>query len=107
MKLPYCKKPCSNCPFKKDTTKGWLGRDRAQEISDATSFVCHKNHELQCGGFLAFKQKTDGNADWLHVSKALGIKLEIKGTDHVFDSQEQMINHHDTGKLFGVKITKS
>jgi hypothetical protein len=105
MKLPYCKKPCSNCPFKKDTLEGWLGRDRAQQISDAKSFVCHKNTKLQCGGFLAFKQNTNGDADWLHVAKLLKIELKIDGSN-VFDSQEEMLNRHDTARMFRVKRTK-
>ena len=43
MNLPRVKKPCSNCPFRKDSLKGWLGEERMQEIVNADSFTCHKH----------------------------------------------------------------
>lgn len=41
------KKPCADCPFRKDSLKGWLGEERAQDIADAVTendqtFACHK-----------------------------------------------------------------
>lgn len=37
MKVPCTKKPCANCPFRKDTLKGWL-EHRIEEIVEADSF---------------------------------------------------------------------
>ena len=42
-------KPCGNCPFRYDSLKGWLGEERAEEISTALidqdlTFSCHKTN---------------------------------------------------------------
>lgn len=51
-KLPYMKAPCRDCPFRKDTLKGWLGVDRMIELLAADSFVCHKKTSMQCAGHM-------------------------------------------------------
>jgi len=55
MKLPNVKKPCKDCPFRKDSLKGWLGKERMQDILMSDSFVCHKKIELQCAGHMLIK----------------------------------------------------
>ena len=34
-KLPIMQTPCNNCPFRKDSLKGWLGSERMTEISES------------------------------------------------------------------------
>jgi hypothetical protein len=41
-KLPIIQTPCKDCPFRKDSLKGWLGSEQMTEILEADSFVCHK-----------------------------------------------------------------
>ena len=47
--LPYMKSPCADCPFRKDSLKGWLGADRMEEILGQESFVCHKTLDEKKG----------------------------------------------------------
>lgn len=91
LKLPYCKKPCSNCPFKKDTLEGWLGEDRMTEILKAKSFVCHKNTDLQCAGFMLIK---GDESEFVTTAKMFGIDLNLKGKEKVFNSKQDCINYH-------------
>ena len=64
IKLPIIQTPCKDCPFRKDSLKGWLGKKRMTEILEADSFVCHKttNTELkdrkQCAGFMIIQKDT-------------------------------------------------
>ena len=61
MKTPIVKKPCKDCPFRKDTLKGWLGEDRMTEFLNADSFICHKTtggtlrDRKQCAGHMLMK----------------------------------------------------
>ena len=60
-------KPCNECPFRKDSLKGWLGGETAQSTFDMvkseTDFACHKTRSKKptemsrCRGFLLFTRK--------------------------------------------------
>ncbi len=91
MKLPHVKKPCKDCPFRKDSLKGWLGKDRMTQILRAESFVCHKKTDLQCAGHMLIKSQDNS---FVRLSKQLGIKLKLLGKELVFDSKESCIKHH-------------
>lgn len=93
MKLPIIKTPCNNCPFRKDV-EPFLSGQRAAEIADAESFVCHKtiHKELkQCGGFMLI---SGDDSEAVRLAKALRIDLELKGRELVFDNKQDFINHH-------------
>ncbi len=92
IKLPNMKRPCGNCPFKKDTLRGWLGAERMKEILTSTTFVCHKDHAKQCAGHMLIKG--DGNA-FVALANQLSICTGIGGRDLVFDTEEDCINHHE------------
>ena len=94
MKLPNVKKPCGNCPFRKDSMKGWLGRDRMTQITSDTSFTCHKttSPRLQCAGHMLL---LGDNNDFVALAKAQNIKLQLTGRELVFDTIEDCIEHHD------------
>lgn len=96
--------PCKNCPFRKDVLKGWLGKERAEEIAAANSFVCHKtvDHEheestgdmskrKQCAGFLLLK---GSEAQAVEMANVLQIDLNLQGRNLVFDTKEEFIKHH-------------
>lgn len=79
------------CPFRTDCLKGWLGAERAKEISDADKFVCHKNNKRQCSG--SMQMNKEGNL-FVRIAKFKNIPLELSGKEKLFDSKEEMIEHH-------------
>ena len=96
-KLPLMQSPCNNCPFRKDSLKGWLGSERMTEILESDSFVCHKTtkgtlqERKQCAGFMII-QKDRSTA--VRIAKVLKIDLELRNQNLVFESKEDCINHH-------------
>jgi len=102
-KLPNKAKPCSNCPFRVDTLKGWLGESRIKEILQADSFVCHKTTDirktknsgkiapLQCAGHMIIK---GDNNEFVRLAKRLGIETGLTGQELIFTSEQECINYH-------------
>lgn len=91
IKLPYCPRPCGNCPFKKTAQKGWLGAERMKEILDTKSFVCHKKTDLQCAGHMLIKGEEN---DFVQLANRISIKLNLSGRELVFESETDCVNHH-------------
>lgn len=91
MNLPCTKSPCGNCPFRKDSQKGWLGEDRIKEILKSDSFVCHKNNSLQCSGHMHLLGNENAFVD---MARRLNIDPKLKNRDLVFETKEDCINHH-------------
>jgi len=87
----YYKKPCKDCPFKKDTLKGWLGKNRMTEILAISYFVCHKNTHLQCAGHMLIN---DNKNDFVELANRMGINLNLTGSALVFESKQACIEHH-------------
>lgn len=95
-KLPHIIKPCRDCPFRKDTLKGWLGERRMREIVHADSFACHKTlgdqaTRMQCAGHMLVKG--DSNT-FVQLASRLDIPLELSGDELVFDTTGACIQHH-------------
>lgn len=96
MNLPNCKKPCSGCPFRKDSLQGWLGNKRAKEIVESDTFTCHKTknpNRLQCAGFMLVKKY---ESSFFSLAETLNHNLELSGQELVFESKEDFITHHST-----------
>lgn len=92
IKLLHCTKPCAQCPFRKDSMKGWLGKKRMIEILKAKSFTCHKtNKKLQCAGHMIIKKHEN---DFVFLALRLGLKLNLSGHDLIFESEKELILHH-------------
>ena len=91
MKLPYRKKPCPDCPFRKDSLEGWLDETRMQEILSSASFTCHKRRDLQCAGHMIIKGESN---EFVELAKQMGINLELTGRELVFDDPQGCIAHH-------------
>lgn len=91
MNIPCMKSPCKNCPFKRDTLKGWLGKKRMTEILNSDSFVCHKNTSKQCAGHMLIKG--DENS-FVAFAKLIAVDLGVRGRELVFDSKQDCIDHH-------------
>lgn len=118
--------PCKNCPFRNDklNQKGWLGKDRAQDIFDNLKmggfFPCHKTtrndeceiddngdyhfelqpHHQLCAGALILLEKT-GLADriqYIQIAERLGFydrsKLRIEASP-VFDTEHEFTEWHN------------
>lgn len=91
IRLPHIKKPCSECPFRKDTLKGWLGESRMVEILGQDSFVCHKRKDLQCAGHMLIKGPDNA---FVRLAQRLSIPLPLTGREEVFHSHEACVEHH-------------
>lgn len=89
--IPYQKAPCSNCPFRKDSLKGWLGKERMTDICSTDSFACHKRNDLQCAGHMALLGQASA---FVRIMNALGFTPEIRNTHQVFDDIQDCIDHH-------------
>ncbi|WP_338764067.1 DUF6283 family protein [Bernardetia sp. ABR2-2B] len=110
------KKPCKNCPFRKDCKKGWLGENRATEVANSpfsdTTFACHETtgvkkgidkpiqEHSQCAGAMLLldkEQGVDSNMMFRLATYAFGFDAEkLQGYELVFDSRNEMIEHHTT-----------
>lgn len=90
-KLPHIKKPCRDCPFRKDTLQGWLGKDRIAEILAADSFVCHKKTDMQCAGHMLINGQDNA---FVRLADRLRIPLDLTGSEQVFESKAACIEHH-------------
>lgn len=91
MMLPSMKAPCQDCPFRKDTLKGWLGEERIVEIVAADSFVCHKKTDMQCAGHMLVSGEENA---FVRLAAMLRIPLGLSGTQLVFASKAVCIEHH-------------
>lgn len=91
VKLPNVKKPCKDCPFRKDSLKGWLGRERMTEILETESFVCHKKTDLQCAGHMLINGDENG---FVRLAGQMGIQLQLSGKELVFSNKSECIEHH-------------
>lgn len=89
--LPHIKKPCRDCPFRKDTLKGWLGGERMKEILEADLFACHKKTDKQCAGHMLIRG--DDNA-FVRFANRLSIPLKLSGAALVFESKAACVDHH-------------
>ena len=95
-KVPYRKKPCSECPIRKDTLKGWLGNDKIAAILKADCFVCHKNTSLQCAGHMLLKKQENA---FVQIAERLSINLKLEGEELIFDTEDDCIAHHSHDHL--------
>ena len=91
MKLPNMKAPCQECPFRKDSHKGWLGRERISEILNTDSFVCHKKTDMQCAGHMLISGQDNA---FIQLAARLRLNLNLTGTEQIFSSKTDCINHH-------------
>lgn len=89
-KLPHCTHPCKDCPYRKDTQAGWLNSSIEGHIN-AESFVCHKNHSLQCAGHMIINGSDNA---YVALADSQNIDLGLRGQDLIFDNKQDCINHH-------------
>jgi hypothetical protein len=105
MNLPYMKKPCNNCPFRKDSKQGWLGLKRIKEILKQDTFVCHKTLEYddegnnlnnttlkQCAGHMIHRKELNV---FYRLLKIIKLENTIKGHNLIFSSTKELMKHHN------------
>jgi len=90
-RLPHMKRPCRDCPFRKDTLRGWLGKERMEEILSEDSFVCHKRTDMQCAGHMLIK---GADSAFVRLAGRLKIPLDLCGREVVFAKASECIDHH-------------
>lgn len=97
------KKPCQDCPFRKDCSKVILPEYRAEELAgyglEDKTFPCHMAKEdVQCVGSLHLTDKVRGvNSNFLfRLAQMWGFfnYSLLKGRDLIFDSVKEMVAHH-------------
>lgn len=91
MNSPNCKKPCSNCPFRQDCNKGWLGAERMAEIINYPLFTCHKNNNLQCAGHMLINNEDNV---FVRTANAMQMPIALSGQELIFETKEACIEHH-------------
>ena len=107
-------KPCSNCPFSRDSREGWLGEDRAIEIGEGLAyqketFSCHKTNESDdegngvqtdksqhCAGALIMLERMERPNQMMRISERFGgyDRTKLDMDSNVFDDHEEFIDHH-------------
>ncbi len=95
LSLPNLQKPCKDCPFRKDTLRGWLGATKMEEILNHKAFVCHKTlniTRLQCAGHMLMLG--DSN-DFVDLAHRMNIPLSLSGSELIFQTKEECIKHHE------------
>lgn len=86
----YCKHPCKNCPFRKDTLKNWLP-NRIESDLNSDSFVCHKKPSKQCAGHMLLMKNEN---IFFTLAELQKIDLELKGEELIFETKIDCIKHH-------------
>lgn len=104
------KKPCDECPFRRDSAQGWLGPWEPQELMHSlhgTPFPCHKTIKASvafdhpstdkmelCAGatlFLNNKIQTSRDPETMMHQKLLD---GVDGSE-VFQWEHEFMEHHD------------
>ena len=89
--LPNVKKPCPDCPFRKDAQQGWLGEKRMAEILGYDAFVCHKKTSHQCAGHMLLNGEKN---QFVQIAQIFKIPLNLSGRELIFNNKMECIKHH-------------
>ena len=98
-KLPHITRPCSECPFRRDSLQGWLGEGTATLIIGDALFTCHKTQDpnrRQCAGHMLLLKEIN---QYYRLAKFLGKPLNLTGGDLVFTTPQEFIHHHSLPPL--------
>lgn len=95
-------KPCSECPFRKDSAQGWLGPYTVPDLLDFArrdiEFPCHKSmgtkNERICRGFLHYRNNTGKSARQPSRLKTCEQRT-YRQENNCFETPMQLAEHHD------------
>jgi hypothetical protein len=94
------KQPCSDCPFRRDALRGWLGGAEpevyARMAHSDQVILCHTLLGAQCAGSAIYR----ANVCKLAASEALRLPPDRKA---VFTSPSEFVSHHG-GKPYAIFI---
>jgi hypothetical protein len=92
----HMKKPCNNCPYRKDV-EPFVRPERMEGLMKDDTFVCHKtiqgemSDRKQCAGhMLLLKNKNL----YYNLAEKLGIELGLSGEELVYDSEKDCLEAH-------------
>lgn len=89
-------KPCTDCPWRRDSLPGWLGGASSSEWVRAAhgedKVPCHVHGNVQCAGLAVYRANTAKSCRDSSI-----IKLP-KDKTSVFASPAEFINHHTKGE---------
>lgn len=114
--------PCPHCPFRKDSLKGWLGRDRATGIVASLfmhqhTFSCHETiHDdyegegieekdaQHCAGALILMERQETSNQLMRVAERCGKydRTKLSMDAPVFEDGNQFIDHHTEIGEYGI-----
>ena len=85
-------KACSDCPWRRDSLKGWLGGHSPEEFvhiahSD-TRYDCHTLKGQQCAGMAIYRRNTCKRVD----PPLLTLPADH---EHVFSNRREFLGHHE------------
>jgi hypothetical protein len=89
------KKPCSDCPWRRDATAGWLGTLSADEWIQAAhgeaKIDCHVNLPWQCVGATTYRANVCKSPRDRTILAALPDRVAC------FASRDEFVAHHVSG----------
>ncbi|MGH2941089.1 MAG: DUF6283 family protein [Solirubrobacterales bacterium] len=112
------RRPCPNCPFRKDCQPGWLGEARAEEIAGAlldgnpgATFACHRTvehddegehvrheDEQMCAGAMILVDSVGAPNQMLQVAERWGLRdpaqLDPDAVELVLTTREGFVARH-------------
>ena len=101
------KSPCNLCPFRKDSLKGWLGKEKATRIATEVlerdqSFPCHKtvDYSQGIGGQVTDKTQICAGSILLHEKEGRPnyiyrfLDADVTGSELIVDSKNDFISLH-------------
>ncbi len=107
--MNHCKKPCNECPFRKDSMAGWLAEYTPEQlhgiVMNELPFPCHMTHEEDLDWSEAGKEDTPLCAGALMYMKKSAKKprrndlallveqIDRKDCDNIL-SVPEFFNHH-------------
>lgn len=120
------KSPCAKCPFRTDCLKGWLGKDRAEQIANSLSihqqsFACHEttktdnegnvvesDGEEHCAGAIILLERSGRANQWMRWMGRLGMydHTKMKMESPVFKTFKDFVKHHTNRNRTGRKVAK-
>lgn len=86
------KKPCTDCPFRRDSIAGWLGGDSPEawieSVHGETRIVCHVYSDVQCAGAAIYRANV---CKLVHDPTALQLEPD---RETVFARSTEFLEHH-------------
>lgn len=109
---PKRKTPCKECPFRRDSTRGWLGSDNPDSFLDLTlrdaDMPCHMDIDYSDKQWATTQEPTAQMCAGAQIFQKNYMKMprdpdvletwnNVKESVHVFATPEEFLIHHHSG----------